>query len=155
MRFGDCGAVKEGTVTGETGRIIHVRNGAGSNEALAAAFGDLGLSGIVIEEIPGVGREIEMHTRVAALLADLGRDGEGAGATFARFNDTLWTHLGDPAIRLLLVDTETDITAILAPNLPEGAYDALATLDLGTVEKFGIVAYDAARDAWVQQGVRR
>ena len=142
-------------MTGEPGRTIHVRNGAGSNEALAAAFGELGLSGIVIEEIPGAGREIDLHTRVAALLAELARGDETAGGAFARLNATLWAHLGDPTIRLLLVDTETDITAVLVPNLPAHAYDALATLDLGAVEKFGIVAYDPARDAWVQEGVRQ
>ena len=142
-------------MTGEPGRTIHVRNGAVPNEVLAAAFGELGLSGIVIEEIPGEGREIELHTRVAALLADLARGDERAGATFARLNDTLWANLRDPEMRVLLVDTETDITAVLAPDLPAGAYDALATLDLGTIEKFGIVAYDAARNRWVQEGVRQ
>lgn len=142
-------------MTGELGRVVHVRNGAIPNEVLAAAFGELGLSGVVIEEIPGEGREIELHTRVAALLADLARDGEEEAATFARLNATLWAHLRDPAIRLLLVDTETDITAALAPNLPAHAYDALATLDRGAVEKFGIVAYDPDRGGWVQQGVRQ
>ena len=142
-------------MTGEPGRTIHVRNGAVPNEVLAAAFGELGLSGIVIEEIPGAQEEIELHTRVAALLAELARGDEGAGATFARFNETLWANLPAPEIRVLLVDTETDITAVLAPNLPARAYDALATLELDSVEKFGIVAFDAERDRWVQEGVRQ
>jgi hypothetical protein len=142
-------------MTGETGRAIHVRNGAVSNEVLAAAFAELGLSGIVIEEIPGAEATVELHTRVAALLADLARGGERAGATFARLNETLWAKLRDPEIRVLLVDTETDITAVLTPDLPAGAYDALAALNLGSVEKFGIVAYDAERGAWVQEGERR
>jgi hypothetical protein len=51
---------------------------------------------------------------------------EPAGATFKRLNDTLWAHLTDPDIRLLLVDTDPDISAMLAPVLPEGAHAALA-----------------------------
>lgn len=137
-------------MTGEPGRRVHVRNGAVPDEVLAAAFGELGLSGVVIEGVPGEGREIELHTDVAALLAHLARGDERAGTTFARLNAALWAHLRDPAIRLLLVDTRTDITAILVPDLPGDAYDALARLDLGTVERFGIVAYDADRNAWAQ-----
>lgn len=140
----------------ERERDIHIRNGAVPPEQLRAAFDALGAGRVVIEDVPGAGREIEIHTRVAALLARLaeGSD-EPAGATFKRLNDTLWAHLTDPDIRLLLVDTDTDISAMLAPGLPEGAHAALAALPLASVERFGIVAYDPARGAWVQVERRR
>jgi len=48
------------------------------------------------------------------------------------------------------VDTATDISAILSPALPPAAYTALAAGRLAPVARFGIVAYDPARDAWVQ-----
>jgi hypothetical protein len=142
-------------MTGEPGRIVHIRNGAVPEEGLRAAFAELGIHDVAIEPIPGAEGEVEIHTPVAALLARLGEGGgDSAGASFRRLNATLWAHLRDPAIRLLLVDTETDITARLTPDLPERAYEALAQLSLGTIERFGIVAYDAARDTWAEVGRR-
>ena len=143
-------------MTAEPGREIHVRNGAVSPEALAAAFAALGIDGAVIEEVPGEGREVELHTRVGPLVSHLTHStNEGVAAVFKRFNETLWAHIQDPGVRLLVVDTQSDITAILAPDLPDAAYDALAAFNLASVEKFGIIAYDAHRNAWVQVDRRR
>jgi hypothetical protein len=143
-------------MTGEPGREVHVRNGAVPDEVLAAAFGELGVAGAVIEAIPGEGREIEVHAPVSLLLANLAHTNNASIAdTFMRFNETLWAHIRDPAVRLLLVDADTDITAILAPDLPDAAYAALASLRLATIEKFGIVAYDAGRNTWAQVDKRR
>lgn len=140
----------------ERERDVHIRNGAVPPERLSAAFAALGIDRIVVEGVPGEGGEIEIHTRVAALLAHLSGDtDESAGGSFKRLNDTLWAHLNEPGIRVLLVDTDTDISATLAPDLPEMAYDALAALHLGTIEKFGIVAYDPAHNAWVEIARRR
>lgn len=135
----------------ERQRDVHIRNGAVPPERLRAAFEELGVDRVVVEGVPGEGGAIEIHTRVAALLARLGESGgTTAGPSFRRLNDTLWAHLGDPRIRVLLVDTDTDISATLEPDLPEAAHDALAALPLRTIEKFGIVAYDRQRDAWVE-----
>jgi hypothetical protein len=92
------------------------------------------------------GGRIEIHARVAALLAWLGETGgTAAGPSFRRRNDTLRAQLGDPGIRVLLVDTGTDIGATPTAGLPAAAYDALAALRLRTIDKFGIVADDPAR----------
>lgn len=132
-------------------RDVHIRNGAVPPEQLQAAFHELGIDPVVVEGVPGEGGEIEIHTGVAALLARLGESGgTTAGSSFRRLNDTLWAHVGDPAIRVLLVDTDTDISATLEPDLPDAAYDALATLHLSTIDKFGIVAYDRRGNAWVE-----
>jgi hypothetical protein len=142
-------------MTGKPGHVAHIRNGAVTDAVLTDAFAELGVHDVAIEPIPGAEGAVEIHTPVAALLARLGEGGgDSAGASLRRLNATLWAHLRDPAIRLLLVDTETDITARLTPDLPERAHEALARLRLGTIDRFGIVAYDADRDAWVEVGRR-
>ncbi|HEY8600018.1 MAG TPA: hypothetical protein VIL85_16395 [Thermomicrobiales bacterium] len=135
----------------ERERDVHIRNGAVPPQRLRDAFAELGIDRVVVEGVPGEGGEIEIHTRVAALLARLGESGgTPAGPSFRRLNDTLWAHLGDPGLRVLLVDTDTDISATLEPDLPEAAWEDLAALPLRTIEKFGIVAYDRRRHVWVE-----
>ena len=68
-----------------------------------------------------------------------------AGPSFRRRNDTLRAQLGDPGIRVLLVDTGMDIGATPTAGLLAAAYDGLAALRLRTSDKFGIVADDPAR----------
>lgn len=129
---------------------LHIRNGAVPPEQLEDAFAELGIDRIVVKGVPGAGGKIEIRTRVAALLARLGASGSiSAGPSRPRLNATLWAHLDDPSIRVLLVDTDTDISATLEPELPEAAYDVLAALHLNTIETLGIVAYDLARNARV------
>ncbi len=135
----------------ERERDVHIRNGAVPPGRLKDAFEELGIDRVAVEGVPGEGGAIEIHTRVAALLARLGESGgTAAGPCFRRLNDTLWAHLGDPGIRVLLVDTDTDISATLEPDLPEMADDALAALPLRAIDKFGIVAYDRQRHVWVE-----
>lgn len=101
-------------MTGEPGREVHVRNGAVPDAVLAAAFGELGVAGAIIEAVPGAGREIEVHAPVGSLLAHLAHaDNASIAATLKRFSETLRAHIRDPAVRLLLVDADTDISAIL------------------------------------------
>jgi hypothetical protein len=117
---------------------------------LVAAFADLGLAPVTIEDVPGADQVVQVHTAVAALLAHLAQaHGATPAVALTRLVETLWVYLPDPAIQLLLVDTATDISARLSPAVPPAAYTALAAWP-PHVERFGIVAYDPARDAWVQ-----
>jgi hypothetical protein len=118
---------------------------------LAAAFADLGLVAVAIEDVPGEGQRIQVHTAVAALLTHLAQmPSVTPAAILMRLARARWAPLPDPAIPLLLVDTATDLSVRLSPALPPAAYTALAAERLVKVEPFGIVAYDPARDAWVQ-----
>jgi hypothetical protein len=138
-------------MTDEPAYAVHVRNGAVPAAVPAAAFADLGLNTVTIEDVPGEGQLSQVQTAVAALLAHLAQAHVATPAVaLTRLAETLWAHLPDPDIALLLVDTTTDISARLSPTLPPAAYTALAAGRLGNVEPFGIVAYDPARGAWVQ-----
>jgi hypothetical protein len=111
----------------EPAAAVHVQNGAVPTAVLADAFADLGLTAVTIEDVPGEGQVIQVHTAVAALRAHLAlAHGEPPAAALTRLAQTLWAYLPDPNIHLLLVDTAMDLSARLSPAVPPAAYIALA-----------------------------
>ena len=80
----------EGPMTDEPTYAVHVRNGAVPTAILVAAFADLGLTAVTIEDVPGEGQLIQMHTAVAALLAHLAQaHGKTPAVALQRLAETL------------------------------------------------------------------
>jgi len=135
----------------ERERDIHIRNGAVPPEQLRAAFDALGAGRVVIEDVPGAGREIEIHPRVAALLARLAEGSEGASRG----------DLQAPQRHALGAPDRPGHSPPAGGHRPghqrhagsrsaRGCPRRAGRAPLASVGQFGIVAYDPARGAWVQ-----